>query len=630
MDDFSRATWVYLLKDKTEACEHIVDYCRMVTTQFERHVKRVRSDNGTEFTKGGLQNYFLKEGILHETSCVDTPQQNGRVELKNRHLHNVARALLFQASLPIRFWGECVLTAAYLINYTPTKLHHFKSSYEVLFGKSPSYTHLRVFGCFCYVHTHGRIRDKFDASATRTMFIGYPQGQKGWRVFDLDTQRIFVSRDVIFHEDTYPFAQSPLPSPESYSPNRHISLYNSASELAPYPFVDPSSKNPLDDPLPLCTINSSASSPSPLESNVTRPIEPNATSPIPHMPPDPSGSTTLESRPNAELGSAVSQGELASRTGSASPSRPQRDRRPPAYLRDYVCHAIKSDTPDSSPLHDASSGTPHPLSHFVAYDKFFVTHRAYLASITSRDDPCHFSHAVQDPRWREAMAQEISALEANNTWELRPLPSGKKALGCKWVCKTKYNADGSVEHFKARLVTLGNHQVKGEDYHETFAPVAKMVTVRTSLTLAAAKGWHLHQMDVHNAFLHGDLHEDIYMKPPPGFHTTQSNVVCKLKKSFYGLRQAPHQWFFKLASALHEYGFQQSPLDHSLFTFSRGNIFLALLIYVDDLVLTGNDPERCVAFKDYLHRCFKLKDLGPLKYFLGIEVARAPARLFLC
>jgi len=217
------------------------------------------------------------------------------------------------------------------------------------------------------------------------------------------------------------------------------------------------------------------------------------------------------------------------------------------------------------------------------------------------------------------MASEISALEANHTWDLRPLPPGTKALGCKCVYKIKYHADGSVERFKARLVVLGNHQVEGEDFHETFAPVAKMVTVRTLLTLAGAKGWSLHQMNIHNAFLHGDLREDIYMKVPPGFQTPQPNMVCKLRKSLYGLRQAPRQWFSKLTSALRDYGFQQSPFDHSLFTYDCKGIFLVLLIYVDDLVLTGNDTHQCVDFKHYLHRCFKLKDLGPLKIFSALR-----------
>ena len=212
---------------------------------------------------------------------------------------------------------------------------------------------------------------------------------------------------------------------------------------------------------------------------------------------------------------------------------------PPLHLRDYVCHAIGLGSPDPLPLHDASSGTSYPLSHFISYDKFSSFHRAYLAAITSGDEPRHFSHAVQDSRWREAMASEISALEANHTWDLRPLPPGTKALGCKCVYKIKYHADGSVERFKARVVVLGNHQVEGEDFHETFAAVAKMVTVRTLLTLAVAKSWSLHQMDIHNAFLHGDLREDIYMKVPPGFQTPQPNMVCKLRSLYMAFAKPP-------------------------------------------------------------------------------------------
>jgi len=157
-----------------------------------------------------------------------------------------------------------------------------------------------------------------------------------------------------------------------------------------------------------------------------------------------------------------------------------------------------------------------------------------------------------------------------------------------------------------------------------------MDIVRCLLSIAAAKGWGLHQIDVHNAFLHGNLHETIYIERPPGFHPPKPNMVCRLRKLLYGLRQEPHQSFFKLAYALRQYDFQQSPLDHSLFIYHQDSIFLALLIYVDDLVLTGNNAKQCQAFKAYLQTCFKLKDLGLSKYFLGIEVAGSVKGLFLC
>nr|KYP36800.1 Copia protein [Cajanus cajan] len=137
-------------------------------------------------------------------------------------------------------------------------------------------------------------------------------------------------------------------------------------------------------------------------------------------------------------------------------------------------------------------------------------------------------------------------------------------------------------------------------------------------------------MDVHNAFLHGDLDEDVYMKLPPGFHSTASNQVCKLHKSLYGLKQAPRCWFAKFRTALLRYGFTQSSSDYSFFSLNRGSVWLHVLVYVDDLVVAGNHSKAIMAFKAYLSICFHMKDLGPLKYFLGIEVARSPTGIFLC
>ncbi|XLR43461.1 hypothetical protein S83_028121, partial [Arachis hypogaea] len=163
-----------------------------------------RSDNGAEFMC--LKSYFLKNGIMHQTSCVGTPQQNGTVERKHRHILNVACALRFQGSLPISFWGECILTASYLINLTPSSVLNGKTPYEVVNEKSPSYAHLRVFGSLCYAHNQNRQRDKFASRSRKCMFVGYPHGQRRWKLFDIDNETFFVSRDVRFVEVDFPFS----------------------------------------------------------------------------------------------------------------------------------------------------------------------------------------------------------------------------------------------------------------------------------------------------------------------------------------------------------------------------------------------------------------------------------------
>ncbi|XP_073137802.1 uncharacterized protein [Henckelia pumila] len=232
-------------------------------------------------------------------------------------------------------------------------------------------------------------------------------------------------------------------------------------------------------------------------------------------------------------------------------------------------------------------------------------------------------HACKDSKWVEAMQTEISALEANKTWSLMPLPSGHRSIGCKWVFKIKYHSNGTIERYKARLIAKGFTQREGIDYHETFAPVAKLTTFRCMLALGAIHDWKLHQMDVQNVFLHGDLTEEVYMRLPPGLHRQGESLVCRLHKSLYGLKEASREWFHKFLSAITTFGFKQSQADHYLFTKVCENSFTAILLYVDDMVITGNNQEAIDNVKAFLASCFKLKDLGLLKYFLGIEIARS-------
>lgn len=201
-------------------------------------------------------------------------------------------------------------------------------------------------------------------------------------------------------------------------------------------------------------------------------------------------------------------------------------------------------------------------------------------------------------------------MEKNNIWDLTTLPPGKEAVGCKWEYKVKCNSDGSVERFKARLVAKGFTQVVGEDYTEVFSPVAKIVSVRLFIALAAARGWNLHQLDVNNAFLHGNLDEDIYMLPPPDYLKAEKGMVCRLKKSIYSLKQASRQWNLEFTSKLQAFGFLQSCHDHCLFRYHKGDNFLFVLVYVDDVLLTGSDPTLMEEVKSYLDRAFMIKILA--------------------
>ncbi|KAL0298504.1 UNVERIFIED_CONTAM: Retrovirus-related Pol polyprotein from transposon TNT 1-94 [Sesamum radiatum] len=211
VDDYSRTTWTYLLKHKSQAVPLLETYLQMVQTQFDAKVKFVRSDNGLEFLSLQCQSLFSNLGIIHQRSCTYTPQQNGLVERKHRHLLNVARALMIQASLPKKFWGEAILTATYLINRLPSSLLGWKTPYEILHQRSPTYDQLKTFGCLAFACNVKPFKDKFDARAHKCVFIGYSSGQKAFKLYDLNNHSVIISRDVVFHEQNFPFSTSVLP-----------------------------------------------------------------------------------------------------------------------------------------------------------------------------------------------------------------------------------------------------------------------------------------------------------------------------------------------------------------------------------------------------------------------------------
>ena len=205
VDDATRATWVYLMKTKSAVLSLIISFHAMITTQFNVKIKQIRTDNALEFN---MPNFFSSNVIINQQTCVYTPQQNSVVERKHQHLLSIARALQFQSNVPIHFGGECVLIATYLINRLPSPLLNNKTPFELLFHKTPSYDHLRVFGCECFASTIAATRTKFDPRSRRCVFLGYPFNVKGYKFFDLASHSIFISRDVTFHESIFPYKSS--------------------------------------------------------------------------------------------------------------------------------------------------------------------------------------------------------------------------------------------------------------------------------------------------------------------------------------------------------------------------------------------------------------------------------------
>lgn len=186
-------------------------FINFVKNQFSTTIKTVRSDNGSEFLNKTLAALFAAKGILHQTTCIYTPQQNGLVERKHRSLLNVARALRFHSSTPISFWGDCLLTAAYLLNRTPSPLLNGCTPYEILFKQPPDFNDLKVFGCLCYATVMPKPTDKFAPRSLKGVFVGYPFAKKGFKVLDLQTRQIVIARDVAFFETIFPFANIETP-----------------------------------------------------------------------------------------------------------------------------------------------------------------------------------------------------------------------------------------------------------------------------------------------------------------------------------------------------------------------------------------------------------------------------------
>ena len=589
IDDHTRLTWVFLMKEKSETSQIFKNFKNMIQTQFQSKIQILKSDNARDYFNSILGEFLAQEGIVHLSSCVDTPQQNGIAERKNRHLLEVARSLMFSMNVPKLFWGQAVLTAAYLINRMPSRVLKFQTPCQTLLKSFPT-TRListvppKIFGCSVFVHINQQHRSKLDPRSLKCIFLGYSSNQKGYKCYSPVTRKFYNSMDVTFFET------------QPYYPKNDIQGENSTQE---YQFWD-------------------------LESFSESPITTEN-----HIPPEsfnqPESIVDLWDKEHIQ--EETEERALSQQTHEVEPG-PNPSKLPGNNAPDGTVDSELENDILNMPIawrKGVRSCTQHPIGNFISYDKLSPTFRAFTSSITEIQVPQNIQEAFKYPKWKAAVDEEVRALEKNGTWEITDLPRGKKPVGCKWIFTVKYKTDGNVDRYKARLVAKGFTQSYGIDYQETFAPVAKLNTVRVLLSLAANLDWSLHQLDVKNAFLNGDLEEEVYMDIPAGLETTSNfNKVCRLRKSLYGLKQSPRAWFERFTKVVKGYGFVQCQSDHTLFVkhFPEGKLAI-IIVYVDDIILTGDHEEKIDLLKKLLTKEFEIKDLGNLKYFLGMEIARS-------
>ncbi|RVX12789.1 Retrovirus-related Pol polyprotein from transposon RE1 [Vitis vinifera] len=474
--------------------------------------------------------FMSHHGILHQSSCAHTPQQNGVAERKNRHLVETARTIL---------------------------LHN--SSF-LLFPDQPLYfLPPRVFGCTCFVHILTPGQDKLSAKAMKCLFLGYSRLQKGYRYYSLETHRYFISADVTFFEDS-PF----------FSTTSESLLF-----LKSCPF-------PLSPHLMLCLLD--------------------------HF--------------RFIIVALVSL--LLS-----------------LLLRHLLTHFLSLrlllpalPSPDDLPIAirkgTRSTRNPHPIYNFLSYHRLSSPYSAFVSAISSVSLPKSTHEALSHPGWRQAMVDEMAALHSNGTWDLVVLPSGKSTVGCRWVYAVKVGPDGQVDRLKARLVAKGYTQVYGSDYGDTFSPVAKIASVRffspwLLCVLGLFISWILKMPSFMVILPRKFIWSNLLV-----FCSGESGLVCRLRRSLYGLKQSPRAWFGRFSSVVQEFGMLRSTADHSVFYHhnSLGQC-IYLVVYVDDIVITGSDQDGIQKLKQHLFTHFQTKDLGKLKYFLGIEIAQSSSGVVL-
>jgi hypothetical protein len=570
---------VFFLQDKSETQEVLKKFLRRAQNEFDAKVKNIRSDNGTEFKNTQVEDFLDEEGIKHEFLPPYTPQQNGVAERKNRTLIEMARTMLDEYKTSDRFWVEAVNRACHATNRLYLHKLLKKTSYELLTGNKPNVSYFWVFRSKCYILRKRSKSSKFAPKTYECVLLGYDSNSRAYYVFNVTTGCVETTCDVVFDET-------------NGSQKEQVDLDLVDDEEAP---CDALQRMMIGDVRPQDP------------SNQPQETSPNDTTPA----------QGFDQDNHEEYVEPNDQGQEESNDQGGDTDDGDKEEAPP---HPRVCQNIQRDHPVNNILCDIEKGVA--TRSRVAN---FCEHYSFVSSF----GPFKVEDELHDPNWVVAMQEELNNFKRNEVWSLVERPK-QNIVGTKWVFRNKQDEHGVATRNKARLVAKGYSQVKGLDFDETFAPVARLESIRMLLAYATHHGFKLYQMDIKSAFLNGPIKEEVYAEQPPGFKSEgYPNHIYKLHNALYGLKQAPRAWYECLRDLLTENGFRIGKADSTLFTRKIGKDLFVCQIYVDDIIFGSTNKSFCDEFSKIMMDRFEMSMMGILTIFLGFQIKQAKEGTFI-
>jgi len=593
IDDHTDFWAVMPMQKKSDTFSSFKRYKAYAENKLEKHIVALQDDKGGEYMGTEFDQFCIDEGIYRRHTVRNRPQQNGHGERANRTISDGVTAMLHEAGLPMSFWFEAVGAFVHVRNMCSTSNVHNSTPYERWHKEKPDVGHLRVWGCLAYVHIQKDKRVGLSPHMEKCIFIGYPEGYKGWKFYNPLTKKVIISERADFDERCFPGLKTANMPSEPFLPYPSSPLVDEPPPIPSVAALPAPPPPPLSPPAPVQNLGGDDNSDSDPE--------------LPKSPPR---------RPPRSPNRPVPTPPLALR-------RPRREIRPPPDWRIPLARAQTPPASATSPSSSEDSSDPE----FDDYGEVqFVIEVEESANVAAGTEP-HSIHELKNRTdghlWMDAATQEINGHLQNGTWEIVKLPPGKKAIGSSFVFLLKHKSDGSIDRYKARLVANGNTQIYEVDFKEVFSPTYRQAAIRLILSIAALEDLELRSVDISQAFIHGDLEEEIYMRQPPGFQVKGPEYVCRLKKSLYGLRQAARCWNHKIHSILvDKLGFKRLDSDRSIYLYGNGDTRIIMPIYVDDITLVGKSNAQIDQIIQELSKHLKLRDLGETEFLLGVHITR--------